>query len=124
MINVPVAAAEEPVTVSITVDKRGNITVSPTAVVVKVGQRVDWSFDDKSAFAKAMMLVFYEGNPITRPILRAKGNERATAEAANRGIYHYQVVVARVSEFREFKDARGTEIDLFGDTGCPTIIVE
>jgi plastocyanin len=119
MMAAPVAAAEKPVTISITVDENGNITVSPTAVVVKVGQRVDWTFAD--ARAKAMMLVFYEGNPITKPILRAKGKERATDRAANRGIYHYQVVVARAGAS---VDGRETEIDLFADTGCPTIIVE
>jgi plastocyanin len=119
MMATPVAAAEEPVTVSITVDKNGNITVSPTAVVVRVGQRVVWTFAD--ARAKAMMLVFYEGNPITRPILRAKGSEKATAEAAHQGIYHYQVVVARAGASLEGHDP---EIDLFADTGCPTIIVE
>lgn len=109
------AVSRKPATVNISVDEGGNITVSPTSLVVKVGQPVEWA----APGFKAMLLVFYEGNPIDAPVLRSKGGAKAAGRARNRGIYHYQVVVAKVGP-------GGVESDLclYADTGCPTIIIQ
>ncbi len=106
-------AQREPVIVTITADKHG-ITVSPTAVEVCVGQHVEW----RAHGFQALRLVFYEGNPINNPVL--DGVDSAHGFAANIGIFHYQVILAKGEALEAGK---GVGVKLFADTGCPTIII-
>jgi hypothetical protein len=85
-----------------------DITVEPTAAHLAVGDAIEWHLDGEDG---AMLLTFTDGEVVGGTKLRAAPGRPASARAAKRGVFHYQVAV--------YVDG-----EIHADVGCPTIIIE
>lgn len=108
----------DPEEITIGADSQGNIRVSPNVKRVRRGTGIQWR-----AEAYHIKVSFLHGSPfgIESPIhaQAAPGGLTETlsvAADAQKRAYRYSVILARVTEDRV--------VELFGDPGCPVIIVE
>ncbi len=85
-----------------------DITVEPTAAHVAVDDAIEWHLDGEDG---ALLLTFTDGEAVGGTKLRAAPGQPASARAAKRGVFHYQVAVYVGGE-------------IHADVGCPTIIIQ
>lgn len=87
--------------ITITADG-GNITISPTSVLVNLGDTVTWN-----VMAESFLLTFADGQAFDRTQIDA---ETPPVTARKRGVFHYSVALAIGKR-------------VFADAGCPTVII-